>query len=205
MKRNRRAEEGADGQEQDDDEALPPKHDISVFGNKIYFYCEVSKASVKALFMRMNELELSLANESVKFGFSPVIELHIHSEGGDLLAGMAAHDVLRASKATIHTYIEGEASSAASLIALAGKRRYITANSLVLIHQLRTMFSGKHTDLKDELASSNKMMRCMIDIYVRSTRMKRGQVNRMIKREEYLTSRECVELGIVDEVIGGPG
>ena len=113
-----------------------------VSGNKIFFYDKVSKESILNLFMEIECLNKTLSQESLLYGFTPHIELHIHSSGGDLFAGMSAYDRLKVNKIPIHTIIEGEVCSSATLIALSGKKRYVTENSMILIHQLSTLFSG---------------------------------------------------------------
>ena len=148
-----------DDGDDNNDETITTTH-----GNKIYFYDHISKKSVLNLFIEVEKLTNKLTHESQLYGFEPIIELHIHSDGGDLYAGISAYDILQKNTIPIHTIIEGEACSAATLLALAGEKRYITEHSMILVHQLRTWFSGKHNDLQDELKTSDKLMKTLSNI-----------------------------------------
>src|SRR5699024_3486255 len=56
------------------------------------------------------------------------IEMHINSGGGSVFAGIAIYNMLKRSKATVTTYIDGIAASIASVIACAGDRIIIPKN-----------------------------------------------------------------------------
>ena len=182
--------------DESDDEQI-----TTTIGNKIYFYDSISKKNVLNLFVEIEKLNNKLSQESQLYTFEPHIELHIHSCGGELAAGLSVYDVLKRNKIPIHTIVEGEACSAATLLALAGKKRYITENSMLLIHQLRTCFSGKHNDLEDELKSTDKMMQNINTIYKAHTHLTTKQLSRIIQREEYLTAQECLDMGFVDSIL----
>ena len=173
----------------------------TTIGNKIYFYDSITKKNILNLFQEVEKLNNKLKQESQLYGFEPYIELHIHSGGGDLFSGISAYDILKKNKIPIHTIIEGEACSAATLIALSGKKRYITQNSMILVHQLRTWFSGKHNELEDELKTSEKLMNSLKNVYKKHSKLTDKQLSKIIEREEYLTSQECLSMGFVDEII----
>ena len=180
----------------DDDEQI-----TTTFGNKIFFYDSISKKNILNLIIEVEKLNKNLQQEAQLYNFDPNIELHIHSGGGELYAGISAYDILKKNKIPIHTYIEGEACSAATLLAMAGKRRYITENSMILIHQLRTWFSGKHNELEDEMKTADKLMSSLINIYKRHTKITQKKLSQIIQREEHLTAQECLDMGFVDEII----
>lgn len=180
----------------DEDEQI-----TTTIGNKIYFYDSITKKNILNLFQEIEKLNNKLKQESQLYSFEPYIELHIHSDGGDLFSGISAYDILKKNKIPIHTIIEGEACSAATLIALSGKKRYITQNSMILVHQLRTWFSGKHNELEDELKTSEKLMNSLKNVYKKHSTLTDKQLTKIIEREEYLTSHECLSMGFVDEII----
>ena len=182
--------------EEEDDEQI-----TSVYGNKIYFYDKINKKNILNLFVEIQKLTQKLIEHSYLYSFEPYIELHIHSDGGELYCGISAYDVLKKNKIPIHTIIEGEACSAATLMALSGKKRFITKNSMILIHQLRTWFAGKHAELEDEMKTADKLMNTLITIYSENITMNIKKLKQLIQREEYLTSNECLEYGFVDEII----
>ena len=193
---NKRVNENDLGDDDDDDDQI-----TTTVGNKIYYYDSISKKNILNLIMELEDMNSKLTKESQLYNFEPYIELHIHSCGGELHAGLSAYDILKKNKIPIYTYIEGEACSAATLLALAGKKRYITENSMILVHQLRTWFSGKHNELEDELKSADKMMNCLMKIYKDNTNLSNKRLEKLIKGEEYLNAQECLENGFVHEIL----
>ena len=142
-----------------------------------------------------------------QFGtFTPKpIYLHITTRGGDLLAGFFAFDKIRNSKVPIHTIIEGSVASAGSIMSIAGKRRYITKNSHVLIHQLRTGMFGTYEDLKDEKKNCSNFMNRLINLYYENCngKMNKTRIREILKRDLFWDSTEALSNGIVDEIWNG--
>ena len=64
----------------------------------------------------------------------------------------------------VHTYIDGLIASAATFLFLAGKKRFMTENSNILIHQISTGFWGKFEDLKDEYKNTTELMKRVVII-----------------------------------------
>ena len=109
---NKRLSENDLGDDDDDEQIT------TTVGNKIYYYDSISKKNILNLIMELEEMNSKLTKESQLYSFEPYIELHIHSGGGELHAGLSAYDILKKNKIPIYTYIEGEACSAATLLAL---------------------------------------------------------------------------------------
>ena len=85
-------------------------------------------------------------------GIPKPIKIFISSNGGDLHAILPIIDLINSlkGKIQINTYVEGVAASAASLLASVGHKRFITRNSFLLIHELRTQAKGTYSNFKDE-------------------------------------------------------
>ena len=93
------------------------------------------------------------------------INLHISSNGGDLIIGLAFYDYIKNNKYQINTYVDGYCASAASLIFLGGKERFMSENSFIMIHQLSTLVMGTFSNVVDEYQNCNKLMEKMKNIY----------------------------------------
>ena len=98
--------------------------------NSIYFYSGLNDESVFKL--NSNILYLS---ETLETGEE--INLHIQSGGGSLLPSLSTVDLIRTCDMPVNTFVEGYAASAATLISVVGAKRFMTKNSVMLIHQLR--------------------------------------------------------------------
>jgi ATP-dependent protease ClpP protease subunit len=94
------------------------------------------------------------------------LKIFINSNGGELFAAIPLIDAIHNSTIPIHTYIEGLAASAASLIAMAGHRRFITKNSFMLIHELRTGVEGTFSNVMDEHENCTKLMGVIKKLYL---------------------------------------
>ena len=196
-KHNKRHRCSNDSDDSDDEKDV----NIYVDGNAIYFHNEVSIKSVTKLLQCLHALSKKVLYASNEFKFTPVIDLYIHSEGGDLFAGLSAYDHIRRNTVQVNTIVDGMVASAASIILLAGVERKMLANASVLIHQLTTGFVGKFQDLQDENKHCEYLMKKMKELYLAHTRLKSKQLESIINREFYLTSEECLKNGLVHEIL----
>ncbi len=71
------------------------------------------------------------------------IELTINSTGGSVYDAFFAIDAIKNLKIDVHTIASGYCASAATLLSLSGKKRFITKNTNMLIHEIRSGFWGK--------------------------------------------------------------
>jgi len=126
---------------------------IRVVENTVFFYADVTEQSALDLNTILYELDAKLKNTYNFLGpdFVPHIKLRINSFGGSVFAGMAILDTIRNLKSEVHTYIDGAAASAATIISVAGKKRFIGKNSLMLIHQLSSGSYGKFSEMEDDM------------------------------------------------------
>jgi len=88
------------------------------------------------------------------------IDVHINSNGGEVFAGIAIYNALRASASNINIYVDGLAASIAGVIALCGKPLFMSRYSRLMLHQVSGECEGgardmrKCADLMDGLETS---------------------------------------------------
>ncbi len=194
---------------------LESKQDDFVYqlDNHIYFTTDVSMKSINKLSKLIHnsnkEFEILESTVSHMAETKPKpIYLHISSMGGDLFAGFRAVDVIQNSKIPIYTVIEGYAISAASLMYLAGKRKFMTKNSFLLIHQLTNYHGGGDAETfeksKDEFTNNQLLMNQLYDFYVSSsnTKLTKKKVEEILKHDLYWNYDTCSKYGLVDELFG---
>jgi len=130
------------------------------------------------------------------------VYLHITTNGGDLLSGFFAYDKIKASRVPIRTVIEGSVASAGSLMSIAGERRYMTPNSHLLIHQLRTGIIGTYEELVDEKANCNQFMTKLVSIYHTNCngRLSKTKIREILKRDIFWDAQTAIQNGLVDEL-----
>lgn len=174
--------------------------EVFMEGNNIFYYGEVSRTNVSKLNKFLKILEAELLKNSIGFNQKPNINLFIHSEGGCVFSGLSAMNHISTCKVDVYTIVDGFVASAATFLALAGKKRLIMPYSTVLIHQMRTEFYGKHDELKDEVENCDNIMSNFKTIYKSKTNLPEKTLNQLLKRELYLTSDKCIKYGVVDNV-----
>lgn len=135
------------------------------------------------------------------------ITVHINSVGGDLYAGLAIYNRLKALPANITTINDGLAASAASIIFQAGDIRKVNAGSNLMVHQAMGFLFGYYQlpDLQQvskQLRAANKTA---INVYAEASGRSTDEMKRLVDAETWLTGDEAVESGLADEVISDDG
>jgi ATP-dependent protease ClpP protease subunit len=128
------------------------------------------------------------------------LKLIINSSGGEVFAALFAIDEIKRLKITVHTYISGFCASAATLLSLVGKKRFISKHSYMLIHEVRGGCWGKKSDMMDSFENVNKLSELIIDYYVEHTKMTREELPTILQRDRYWDAKECIARGLVDEI-----
>jgi len=203
-------------EEEKEDKALPPQifitpsnngasgsGSVRVVENTIFFYTDVTEQSALDLNQALYEVDAKLKNTANFLGpdFRPHIKLRINSYGGSLFAGLAILDTIRNLKSDVHTFVDGSAASAATIISIAGAKRYIGKNSMMLIHQLSTGTYGKFSELEDDMENNKRLMKMIKDIYKQYTKVPMKNIDEILKHDLWFDSAKCLEFGLVDEVL----
>jgi len=168
----------------------------------IYFYCSFTTKTALTLIKLLKEVEASLvtANKKNKHDRDH-ITLHLNSPGGELYSGLAVYGVMIAIKVPIVVMIEGIACSAASLIAMAGTKRFIHPHSFMLVHQLSSGASGKMTEIEGTVRNLREFSRTTKDIYLKHTNFTEDELENILPQDIFLNAAKCKEKGLVDDII----
>tara|TARA_R100000808_G_C2138621_1_gene146635 strand:+ start:39 stop:668 length:630 start_codon:yes stop_codon:yes gene_type:complete len=172
-----------------------------VVENNIYFYGDITESNALELNAALYELDKKLTVTNVFLDINPVINLRINSYGGSLFAGLATVDVIRNLKSEVHSYIEGAAASAATIISVACNKRFIGKYSKMLIHQLSASSYGKYTELEDDMINNKHLMSTIKEIYKSYTRMPMKKLDEILKHDLWFDSQTSLELGLVDSIV----
>jgi len=174
----------------DNDDENDENDDVTIIDNHIYFYCEVSRASVLSL-------QKHVYKQSKKYDH---LYLHIHSDGGCAFSGLSAMDFIVGRNIT--TIAEGMCASAATFILLAGCNRQITKHSLLLIHEITSLVGWtKYSELKTEVHNNDILMEMITSIYKNRTKLSKKEIQKLLKDDKYIDSTLAVEYGLVDSIL----
>ena len=189
---------GGDPQAGSDDNNI-----VSVQDNKIYFYSEVSRPKILALNKSIIRVGNSIKNRSQVLGATDVpIELHICSYGGSVFSGFAAVDYILNSQAPVHSYIDGCAASAATIMSVVADERYMHRHSFMLIHQLSSGMWGNYEALRDSMENCDTLMETIRAIYEKHANIPKKELNDILKRDLWFDAEKCLAYGLVDHIIG---
>ncbi len=180
-----------------------PKQITTINSNEIYFYTDVSNESCVLLNKSITDLGKQLQIAKITFGLeeNPHIKLYINSDGGEVFGALSTVDRIKASPTPVHSYVEGLVASAATLISVSCHKRYIRKNSIILIHQIRSWFSGTHENFKDESYNLDVLSNIVKQIYLKNTKFTEQELNKMLKRDIYLSAEDAIKYGLADKII----
>lgn len=177
---------------------------VDSIGNHIWFNDDITSDSVSKLIKVINYRNFIFEQKQREIFYGKLepkpLYLHINSDGGSVHEGMAAVDCIRNSKIPIYTIIEGRAASAATFMSIAGKKRYITENSILLIHQLSSGMWGKMTELEDEHENNKFFMEKIYSIYSKYTTVPKKELKNIMKRDIWWDADKALKYGFADDI-----
>ena len=110
-------------------------------------------------------------------------------------------DTILRCKVPVETYVDGFSASAATFLTVVGKKRYMSRNSYMLVHQLSTTFWGTYSNFEDEKQNLDLMMKNIKNIYKEYTKIPMKKLNEILKHDLMWDAKTCLEYGMIDEII----
>ena len=104
-------------------------------------------------------------------------------------------------KAPIHTYCVGMAASFASLLLMAGDKRFILPHSKVLIHQPLGGVEGQAADILIAAKEIEKDRDEICRVISKHTKQPFEKVLLDVDRDYWMNAEEAVKYGIVDKIL----
>ena len=170
--------------------AAPPVSSPGPDATQIDLYGEISSEACFALTRAIRNADRT----------APV-HLHVQSYGGDLLAALYASDVIAGAAAPVHTFVDGYAASAATLLTVAGTHRVMAPHSTMMIHQLSAGTNGRLSGMQQDVRNFEKFMHLARDVYLSKTKLCAWDLDRLLREERWLDAPTCVRYGLVDEIV----
>lgn len=132
------------------------------------------------------------------------ITIFINSPGGEVFSGFAIYDMLKFISCPVTTIVSGFAASMGSILSLAADegRRFAFPRAKIMIHQpLLIGYQGRAVDCEIQANEILKTRDLIIDIYCQATGKKYDEIKKAIDRDNWFTSEEAMEFGLLDKVI----
>lgn len=133
------------------------------------------------------------------------IKLYINSPGGSVYDGLAIIDTMNYIQPDVQTIGIGlQASMGAMLLSSGAKgKRFALPNARIMIHQPSSGTEGKITDQEIALKEGIYLKKVLSEMMAKNTGKKYEQVVEDMERDNWMSAKEAMEYGIIDEVIEG--
>lgn len=131
------------------------------------------------------------------------IFIYINSPGGVVTSGMAIYDTMQYIKCDVATICLGQAASMGSLLLAAGAKgkRSALPNARIMIHQPSAGFQGQASDIEIHAKEIIRVKARLNGIYAHHTGRDITVIEKDMDRDNFMSSQEAMEYGIIDKVI----
>jgi ATP-dependent Clp protease protease subunit len=131
------------------------------------------------------------------------IYMYINSPGGSVTAGLAIYDTMQYIKPEVSTLCIGQAASMAAWLLSAGAKgkRFALPHARIMIHQPLGGVQGQATDIDIQAREILRLREQLNNILVKHTGQSLKRIEKDTDRDLFLTGKQSVEYGLVDEVI----
>lgn len=131
------------------------------------------------------------------------ITVKINSLGGDVNQAFAIFEALKERNVTVE--LTGMNASAATVIAMAGKKRRMSRYGLFLIHKCSSLVWGNENALEQELEDQRIINEKILDVYADVTGTDRATIEALMNENEgkgkWIDSKQALEYGFITEEI----
>lgn len=129
------------------------------------------------------------------------IWIYLHNYGGSLDMMWVLIDAMATSGTPVYTVNVGICGSAASLIFISGKKRFMMPNAKVVIHEGSAQFGGDAVKVMDASESYKKELKRMKQYILDHTNIPSQQLNRKRNNDWELDAQYCFDNGVCDRLV----
>ena len=163
----------------------------------VFLNGEVNDQVSNSICAQMLFLEAESSDQEINF--------YINSPGGVVTAGMAIYDTMQYIKPEVSTIIMGQACSMGSLLAQSGApgKRFMLPKARHMIHQPSGGARGQQSDIEIAAQEIRRMRTELTEIYVAHNSKGKSfdEINRDIERDNFMTAKESLDYGLIDEIV----
>lgn len=155
----------------------------------IYDYFEIESTSPKDV-----DIQIEAAKDED-------LEVEISSPGGDVYSGSEIYTALKSYKGNVVVKIVGIAASAASVIAMAGKKVMISPTAQIMIHNVASRARGDYRAMEHEAGVLKNYNKSIANSYILKTGMAQDELLQLMNKETWLTAQDAVKYRFADEIM----
>lgn len=129
------------------------------------------------------------------------INVYINSYGGEVAEALAIYSALKRHSASVHTYCDGFACSAATIVFCAGDVRTMGSIALMMIHDCMSYLGYANSAAMRKAADDNdKINQSSINAYLSVSNLEEDEIRSLMAKETWLTAEECLEYGFATDI-----
>lgn len=163
--------------------------DINIYGDITSWEWFDSDVSAHSLKSEIDELDVDEIN------------VYIDSYGGEVSEALAIYTALKRHPATVNTYCDGFACSAASIVFCAGQKRVMGKIALLMIHDCRSHLGYATSKQMRKSADDNDIINSSsIKAYMSVVNISEDEIKAMMDAETWLDAEKCIEYGFATEI-----
>jgi len=125
----------------------------------------------------------------------------INSPGGDVFCAAQIYNMLKEYPGSVTVKIDGIAASAASVVAMAGGKVFMSPVSCMMIHNPATIEAGDGAEMLRAKAMLDEVKESIINAYQGKTGQAREAISAMMDAETWMNAHKAVELGFADGIL----
>ena len=187
---------------------IPMVVEQSSRGERAYdIYSRLLKERIVFLVGPINDNVASLVTAQLLFLESEnpkkEISLYINSPGGLVTAGLGIYDTMQYIKPDVSTLCIGQAASMGSFLLAAGEKgkRFSLPNSRIMVHHPSAGFQGQATDIEIHANEVLSLKKRLNQIYSKHTGKSEDEIKIALERDNFMTSENAKEFGLIDQVV----
>ena len=134
------------------------------------------------------------------------INVRINSTGGDVFDGISIYNTIKNSTSDVHVFVDGLAASMASVIALAGKKIYMSRFAQLMLHKVSGNVNGDSEKLRETASLMDDVEKSISEIYATRTGLSVDDINnKFLQRgkDTWLNAKQALQNKLVDEIFDG--
>lgn len=189
---------------------IPERANYSVADPELLFYYEDLNERVWNLVSEVDDSLLDFARHVIRWNREdrgiPVeerkpIRLYINSPGGDLNIFYTVKDIIEMSKTPIVAVNLGMAYSAAALLFLSCRERYMLKSSKILLHLGSASLGGSYLDLMSAVADYQEQVESFVSAIQEKTTYTPDEIENNISSDWYIDAEDALAHGAATKII----
>ena len=181
---------------------LPKKRDL--FFNKQVDQNTIGDLTQKIIEINQDDEHLKKVYAIYNLNYEPdPIKIYIDSYGGYVYQCFGLLSVMERSQTPIHTIVTGCAMSCGFMMLICGHKRFAHKLSTPLYHQVSSGAWGTVKELEESVEESKRLQKILESIVKDKTDITKKRLREILetKKDWFMTSKEALELNVVDEIL----